>query len=169
METGMKPQRYDEHRGRRGDVSARESRPPMTQRQTRRRRLVPSHSPAPNSPAQLGRTHEPLHPALHAERRLFERMVSPSAPFPSAFLPFSAVFHCAPLRSERFLKTPQRSEGTQSGKWRRRAHRVLTSKEAGVLHPSLPPDARRVGFGSAALCSSCRCGQNSPSPLPATR
>ena len=85
-----------------------------------RSHFTPSHSLAPNSPAQFGRTHEPLRPARHAGRRPRECVAFPSAPSLSAFLPISAVFHSAPPRSERFLKTPQRSEGTQRGKGHKR-------------------------------------------------
>ena len=84
----------------------------------------PSHSFAPNSPAQFGRAREPLHPVRHAGRRPCDCGALPSAPSRSAFLPISAVFHSAPPRSERFLKTPQRSEGTQSGKGRQRVPRT---------------------------------------------
>ncbi len=87
-------------------------------------RIPCSHSPAPNSPAKSGRTHEPLRSALHAGRRPHKCGALPSAPSRSAFLPISAVFHFAPLRSERFLKTPQRSEGTQSGKGRKHVPRI---------------------------------------------
>ena len=90
-----------------------------------RTQFVPSDSLAPNSPAQFGRTHEPLHPVRHAGRLPCERGPFPSAPSLSAFLPISAVFHSAPPRSERFQKTPQRSEGTQRRKGRKRAPRTL--------------------------------------------
>ena len=97
------------------------ARPHDRKRTELRRRLVAcakavtSHR-TPND----GRGHELLHPALPAGRRPFERGAFPPAPSLSAFLPISAVFHSAPLRSERSLNTPQRSEGTQRGKARMR-------------------------------------------------
>ena len=81
-----------------------------------RHHFVVSDSLAPNSPAQFRRTHEPLHPVRHAGRLPCDCGALPSAPSLSAFLPISAVFHAAPPRSERYLKTPQRSERTQRGK-----------------------------------------------------
>ena len=122
-----------------------------------RHQVVPSDSLAPNSPAQFGRTHEPLHPVLHAGRLPCDCGALPSAPSRSAFLPLSAVFHSAPPRSERFLKTPQRSEGTQSGKGRQRVPRTHCGGWQS-LPPPLPPHALRFRCASAALCSSRFCG-----------
>ena len=120
-------------------------------------RFIPFHSPAPNSPAQLGRGHEPLRPALPAWRRPCEWGALSSVPSLSASFPISAVFHSAPPRSERFQKTPQRSEGTQRGKGGC-AHCVLKTEAVRVFHPPLPPHVLRVGCGPAARCSSYLCG-----------
>ena len=76
----------------------------------------------------------------------------------SASLPISAVYHFAPPRSERFQKTPQRSEGTQRGKGRMGARRALPTEAVRVLPPPLPPPALRVGCGLAALCPTQLCG-----------
>ena len=137
-----------------------------------RHHFVPADFLAPNSPAQFGRTHQPLHPVLHAGRLPCDCGALPSAPSLSAFLPISAVFHSAPPRSERFLKTPQRSERTQRGKGRQRVPRThcggcqsLASTLAAPRAPlSLRPRrsvlqlfrilARREDFSrSAAVCA----------------
>ncbi len=105
--------------------------------------------PCPKFPGHRGRTHEPLLPALHAGRLLCECGAFPSAPSGSALLPIFAVFHSAPRRSERSLNTPQRSEGTQRGQRRKRAHRVLTAEAVRVLHRTCAaPCTARISRGA---------------------
>ncbi len=80
-----------------------------------------------------------------------------SPPSHSAFFPNSPVFPSAPPRSERFLKTPQRSERTQSGQGRKRAPRTHYGG-CQSFASTLAPHALRVGCGSVALGSSCPSG-----------
>ena len=117
-----------------------------------RHHFVVSDSLAPNSPAQFRRTHEPLHPVRHAGRLPCDCGALPSAPSLSAFLPISAVFHAAPPRSERYLKTPQRSERTQRGK---RAEAPAPRTHCGG-RPSLTPHLCRPTRGDGDRSRSAR-------------
>ena len=75
-----------------------------------RRQFLPAHFLAPNSPAQPGRTHEPMRPAVHAGRLPCDCGAFPSAPSVSAFFPISAVVGGNAPRVVARSGTPQRSE-----------------------------------------------------------
>ena len=106
-------------------------------------RILRSHG-RPVQPAANQITPVPPRPERPLRDQSFGIFRRSSPPSRSAFLPISAVFHSAPPRSERFLKTPQRSEGTQSGKGRKRAYHVLTGLSESCIHPCRPARAALV-------------------------